>query len=95
MDQVIGFKVGATTWNSITDTMKTQYNYDASTYTVNSTNDSAYMFSLVRAVRVSLIGRTKPSTDPSFTFRNPFDGGPYLVQGASVVVDPRNLSMND
>ena len=95
MDQVIGFKVGATTWNNVTDTMKTQYNYNASTYTVSSPNDSAYMFSLVRSVRVSLIGRTKPSTDPSFTFRNPFDGGPYLVQGASVVVDPRNLSMND
>jgi hypothetical protein len=99
MDQVIGFKVGATIWNSITNTMKTQYNYDASTYNVNNSSpppyDSAYMFSLVRSVRVSLIGRTKPSTDPSFTFRNPFDGGPYQVQGASVVVNPRNLSMND
>jgi hypothetical protein len=99
MDQVIGFKVGATIWNSITDTMKTQYNYDASTYNVNNSSpppyDSAYMFSLVRSVRVSLIGRTAPSTDPSFTFRNPFDGGPYQVQGGAVVVDPRNLSMND
>jgi len=99
MDQVIGFKVGATIWNSIANTMKTQYNYDASTYDVNNISpppyDSAYMFSLVRSVRVSLIARTKPSTDPSFTFRNPFDGGPYQVQGASVVVDPRNLSMND
>jgi hypothetical protein len=99
MDQVIGFKVGATIWNSITSTMKTQYNYDASTYDVNNISpppyDSAYMFSLVRSVRVSLIARTQPSTDPSFTFRNPFDGGPYQVQGASVVVDPRNLSMND
>ena len=99
MDQVIGFKVGATIWNSITDTMKTQYNYDASTYNVNNSSpppyDSAYMFSLVRSVRVSLIARTQPSTDPSFTFRNAFDGGPYQVQGASVVVNPRNLSMND
>ena len=99
MDQVIGFKVGATIWNSIANTMKTQYNYDASTYDVNNISpppyDSAYMFSLVRSVRVSLIARTQPSTDPSFTFRNPFDGGPYQVQGASVVVDPRNLSMND
>jgi hypothetical protein len=46
-------------------------------------------------VRVSLIARTQPSTDPSFTFRNAFDNGPYIVQGASVVVDPRNLSMNE
>jgi hypothetical protein len=99
MDQVIGFKVGATIWNSITNTMKTQYNYDASTYNVNNSSpppyDSAYMFSLVRSARVSLIARTKPSTDPSFTFRNAFDRGPYQVQGASVVVNPRNLSMND
>ena len=99
MDQVIGFKVGATIWNSITDTLRTQYNYDASTYNVNNSSpppyDSAYMFSLVRSVRASLIARTQPSTDPSFTFRNPFDGGPYVVQGASVVVNPRNLSMND
>jgi prepilin-type N-terminal cleavage/methylation domain-containing protein len=99
MDQVIGFKVGATIWNSIADTMKTQYNYDASTYNLNNSNpppyDSAFMFSLVRSVRVSLIGRTAPNPDPSFTFRNAFDGGPYQVQGASVVVNPRNLSMND
>jgi len=99
MDQVIGFKVGATIYNSINDELKTEYNYDASTYNLNNVSpppyDSAYMFSLVRSVRVSLIGRTKPSIDPSFTFRNPFDGGPYQVQGASVVVDPRNLSMND
>jgi hypothetical protein len=94
MDQVIGFKVGAAIRNSITDTMNTQYNYNASTYTVNTTNDSAYMFSLVRSVRVSLIARTQPSTDPSFTFRNAFDGGPYQVQGASVVVNPRNLNLN-
>jgi type II secretory pathway pseudopilin PulG len=94
MDQVIGFKVGATIWNSAV-TEKTEYVYDASTYTLNNPGDSSYMFSLVRSVRVSLIGRTNPNLEPSFTFRNPFDGGPYLVQGASVVVDPRNLSMND
>jgi prepilin-type N-terminal cleavage/methylation domain-containing protein len=99
MDQVIGFKVGATILNSINAPTQYDYNYNASTYNVNSQNpltpDSPYIFSLVRSVRVSLIGRTKPSTDPSFTFRNPFDGGPYAVQGASVVADPRNLSMND
>jgi len=99
MDQVLGFKVGVTIWNSITDTLPTQYNYNAATYNANTINpppyDSAYLFSRVRSVRVSLIARTQPSTDPSFTFRNPFDGGPYIVQGASVVVNPRNLSMND
>jgi type II secretory pathway pseudopilin PulG len=95
MDQVIGFKVGATIWNSSQNRMEANYNYDSSTYTVSSSDDAAYMFSLVRSVRISLIGRTAPSTDPSFTFRNPFDGGPYQVQGASVVVNPRNLSMNE
>jgi len=99
MDQVLGFKVGVTIWNSITDTLPTQYNYNAATYNANTINpppyDSDYLFSRVRSVRVSLIARTQPSTDPSFTFRNPFDGGPYIVQGASVVVNPRNLSMND
>ena len=94
MDQVIGFKVGAAIRNSITNTMSPDYNYDASTYTVNKTDDSPYMFSLVRSVRVSLIARTQPSLDPSFTFRNAFDGGPYQVQGASVVVNPRNLNLS-
>ena len=96
MDQVIGFKVGAAIRNSITNTMNTQYNYNASTYNVNNSSppDSAYLFSLVRSVRISLIARTQPSTDPSFTFRNPFDGGPYIVQGASVVANPRNLNLS-
>jgi prepilin-type N-terminal cleavage/methylation domain-containing protein len=94
MDQVIGFKIGAAIRNSITVTMNPQYTYDASKYTVNTANDSAYLFSLVRSVRISLIARTQPSTDPSFTFRNPFDGGAYMVQGASVVVNPRNLNLS-
>jgi type II secretory pathway pseudopilin PulG len=108
MDQVIGFKVGAAIWNSINDNVTwgtSYYFYDASTYNTNSpinpttgiaqTPDSAYLFPFIRSVRVSLIGRTQPSTDPSFTFRNGFDGGHYLVQGASVIVSPRNLSMHD
>ena len=99
MDQILGFKIGVTIWNSITDSLPTQYNYNAATYNANNASpppyDSAYLFSRVRSVRVSLIARTQPSTDPAFTFRNPFDGGPYVVQGASVVVNPRNLSMND
>jgi len=99
MDQVIGFKIGATLWNSITDTVSPQYNYNASIYDVNNNSpppyDAAYLFSFVRSLRVSLIARTVPSSDPSFTFTNDFDGGRYQVQGASVVVNPRNLSMRD
>ena len=54
-----------------------------------------YNFNLVRAVRFSLIGRTTPNTDTVYTYRNTFDQGPYQVQGMAVVVNPRNLSMND
>jgi prepilin-type N-terminal cleavage/methylation domain-containing protein len=56
-----------------------------------------YDFTLVRAVRVSLIGRTQPYTDKTFTslIKNGFDNGPYLVQQAATVVDLRNLSNVD
>jgi hypothetical protein len=94
MEQVIGFKVGAAIWNNPDG--DPDYNYDASTYeqTLNA-KDQAYNFTLVRAVRISLIGRTTPSTDPNYKFRNTFDHGPYQVQGTAVVVNPRDLSMND
>jgi len=99
MDQVIGFKIGAALWNSIADTVSPQYYYNASLYDVNNSTpppyDAAYLFSFVRSLRISLIARTQPSSDPSFTFTNAFDGGRYQVQGASVVVNPRNLSMRD
>ncbi len=55
-----------------------------------------YDFSLVRAVRVSLVARTAPSTDPELAhFTNGFDNGPYLVQQSSVVVDLRNMTIGD
>ena len=95
MEQVIGFKIGATIWNNSTDTVSTQYNYNAATYTNNTANDEAYNFTLVRSIRVSLIGRTKPSSDPNYTFRNTFDGGPYQIQGVGIVINPRNMSMRD
>ena len=73
----------------------TQYNYRASTYTNLNSGDMAYNFSLVRAVRISLIGRTAPNQNATYTFRNSFDGGSYQVQGIAIVVNPRNMSMND
>src|SRR5262249_1266426 len=81
-EQIIGFKVGASIWNGTDDST---YNFDSSTY--------SYDCQPVRAVRVSLIGRT--AADPTSTFRNTFDGGPYKIESVSVVVNPRNLSMND
>jgi len=95
MEQLIGFKVGAAIWNATSSTDATNYNYAASTYTNNTANDMAYNFTLVRSVRVSLIGRTTPSTDPNYKFRNSFDNGAYQVQGTAVVVNPRDMSMND
>jgi len=95
MEQVIGFKVGAAIWNAATGTDATSYNYAASTYTNTTANDMAYNFTLVRSVRISLIGRTTPSADPNYKFRNAFDNGPYQVQGTAVVVNPRDMSMND
>jgi hypothetical protein len=85
MDQVITFKVGAALWNN-SNTITFQYNYNAATYS------TPYSYNLIRSVRVSLIGRTEPApTDP---YRNPFDSGPYQIRGNSVIVDPRNLTMN-
>jgi len=95
MEQVIGFKVGAAIWNATSGTDATSYNYQASSYTNVTANDMAYNFTLVRSVRVSLIGRTTPSTDPNYKFRNAFDNGAYQVQGTAIVVNPRDMSMND
>ena len=81
-EQIIGFKVGATIWNGTTDNT---YSFDANTYN--------HDWSLIRSVRVSMIGRTP--TDLGSSFRNSFDGGPYKIQSISVVINPRNLSMND
>ena len=63
-------------------------------YTDSRGNES-YNFSLVRSIRVSLIGRTTPDYRGTYKFRNTFDNGPYQVQGIAVVANPRNLSMND
>jgi prepilin-type N-terminal cleavage/methylation domain-containing protein len=81
-EQIVGFKVGASVWNGTTDNT---YSFDAASYN--------HDWSLIRAVRVSMIGRTP--TDMGSSFRNSFDGGPYKIQSISVVINPRNLSMND
>ncbi len=86
-EQVIGFKVGASLVSGTTDT--STYNFDASTFG----SGSGYDFTVVRSVMVSIIGRTTPNPDPTYVFRNTFDSGPYEVQGTSVVVNPRNMSM--
>lgn len=110
-DQVISFKVGADLWNNkqTNATDLANYIYNAAHYCSDAitgvdctaTPPSQYDpndFTLVRAVRASLIGRTPPRSDPTIQgglFQNGFDNGPYLVQQASVVVDLRNLSNVD
>lgn len=104
MEQVIGFKVGASVVNDPTGTADvTNYTYDASCYTQYLLSGAcpstvlganAYNFTILDSVRVSLIGRTTPVYTKNYTFRNTFDNGPYEVQGTAVVVNPRNLSFN-
>lgn len=108
-DQVVGFKVGAALWDngSASATDIANYFYDGSKYctdaiagadctTVPPPANDAYDFTLVRSIRVSMVARTTPQLDPTLAkFANGFDGGPYLVQQASVVVDLRNMTIPD
>jgi prepilin-type N-terminal cleavage/methylation domain-containing protein len=108
-DQVVGFKVGAGLWNnqqaSATDIAS--YFYNSIKYCnggINGANCTTTPppvndpgdFSLIRSVRISMISRTQPKVNQTFAqIKNGFDGGPYLVQQASVVVDLRNMSINE
>jgi hypothetical protein len=70
------------------------YNYNACSY--GAGNGASYDFSIIRSIRVSIVGRTTPGAiGNAITFRNTFDSGPYQIQGLSVVINPRNLSMAD
>ena len=91
--QIVGFKLGVSLFNNTTDTDTTTYAFDASSY--NNGTAVPYNYTLLRSVMVSLIGRTKPQTDPTYVFRNTFDNGAYEIQGVSIVINPRNMSMTD
>jgi prepilin-type N-terminal cleavage/methylation domain-containing protein len=78
-DNVVAFKVGATTYTGGTSGT---YNYGV----------PAYKYDEIRSVRITLTGSTPPN--PSDPFRNTFNGQPYRISSLSVVVNPRNLSMN-
>lgn len=108
-DQVIGFKVGAALWDNkaVGATDIANYFYNSANYCNGAINNADCTqvppppndpndFSLIRAVRISMIGRTTPASDVTVSrFQNGFDNGPYWVQQASVVVDLRNMSNND
>jgi len=97
-EQMVGFKVGALLWNNCITTCvsddESTYNYDASSY-VSGGNAQAYNYSLIRSIQIEMIGRTVPNTAPTYVFRNSFDSGPYQIESSSVVLNPRNLSMNN
>jgi prepilin-type N-terminal cleavage/methylation domain-containing protein len=97
-EQVIGFKVGAILWNNCTSTCtsddESTYNYDASSYSSGGTT-VANDYTLIQSVQIQLIGRTTPNFAPTYVFRNGFDQGPYQIESASVVINPRNITMNN
>lgn len=95
-DQVIGFRIGALAQSQNdpvafpspapnTQDCPLQWWYDTSCYDLTT----------IHAVEVSLIGRTNPINGQVAGFTNTFDNGNYKVESISVVVDPRNLSMNN
>jgi hypothetical protein len=92
-EQVIGFKVGAVAWNVTSDTIP--YSYFASNSAASSPAGYSNEWWLIRSVQVALIARTTPVTDPTYTYRNGFDGGPYQIESEIATVNPRNLSMNN
>ena len=92
-EQVIGFKVGAVAWNVTDDTIP--YSYYASSTPSASPPGYSNQWWLIRSVQVAMIARTTPVTDPTFTYRNGFDGGPYQIESEIATVNPRNMSMNN
>lgn len=93
-DQIVGFRIGVSLWNQVLASSSEAYNYDASTYG-DPPGSAPFDFTLIRSVRLMLIGRTRPNLEASYRFRNSFDNGPYQIQPVSLVVNPRNLSLRD
>ncbi|MDR3762645.1 MAG: prepilin-type N-terminal cleavage/methylation domain-containing protein [Acidobacteriota bacterium] len=54
---------------------------------------SSYSPRNIRALRLSFLGSSTP--DPTNPFQNTLDGGHYRIEGASIMVNPRNLSLHD
>jgi prepilin-type N-terminal cleavage/methylation domain-containing protein len=94
-DQIIGFKVGADTWNlSSLGCVDASVSVDTTCFDYKMTDYSSD-FTLIRAIQISMIGRTTPNPGATYTYRNGFDGGPYQIEGVSVEINPRNMSMNN
>lgn len=99
--QIIGFKLGAST--VVLNGLNIAGSSGAYCYNAASSTQPCYDFQYdqIRSIRISLIGRTPPGLysnsnvyNPTL-FTNSFDGQPYKIQALSIIVNPRNLSMND
>lgn len=95
-EQIIGFKVGGATevisTSTSTDVENTFFSFFAKNKPTDNPPGYNNNFSLIRSLRITLLGRTTPN--PQEAFRNTFDGGPYQVLDTTVVVNPRNMTMN-
>jgi prepilin-type N-terminal cleavage/methylation domain-containing protein len=99
--QIIGFKLGAST--VVLNGTNVSGSSGAYCYNAASTTSPCYdnQFDQIRSIRISLIGRTPPglysnsNVSAPTMFTNSFDGQPYKIQALSIIVNPRNLSMND
>jgi prepilin-type N-terminal cleavage/methylation domain-containing protein len=95
-EQVIGFKVGAITWNTSDDT--SMYSFNASAASASPMTPTAgytNQWWLIRSIQIVLIGRTSPNPGSTFTYRNGFDGGPYQIESEIATINPRNMTMNN
>jgi len=101
-DQIIGFKVGAAYFdpassdtcgdNSSTSVDTTTYYYDNNDAPPAGCQNK---FTDIRAVQISLIGRTNPTdATTADNYHNGFDGGPYQIEALSAIINPRNMTMN-
>jgi prepilin-type N-terminal cleavage/methylation domain-containing protein len=99
--QIIGFKLGAST--VVLNGLNIAGSSGAYCYNAASSTTPCYdnQFDQIRSIRISLIGRTPPqiytnsNVNSATLFTNSFDGQPYKIQALSIIVNPRNLSMND
>ena len=99
--QIIGFKLGASTVvlnGTVVAGSSGAYCYNAASSTSPCYDNQ---FDQIRSIRISLIGRTPPNiytnsnVNSATLFTNAFDGQSYKIQALSIIVNPRNLSMND
>lgn len=98
---IVSFKIGAWAFNTGSSADQSSYLFNAPNTPPSSGclpqpgNDCGYEndWPLIRSVLIAVVGRTQ--SNPTNPFRNSFDGGPYQVQAATTILNPRSLSMND